>query len=265
MTEYTPPVSGLLKLGEPAHLGRAIDYAALGFGPAHIPELIRLLNDNELAFGDSDTPEVFAQVHAWRVLGQLRASEAVEPLLDLLAKQEGDEWNDWAMDEVPGVLAQIGPSIIPLVVARLEQRGQQESAPSFYADTLQEVAHRFPDVRAEVVAQLCRVLETATANNAALNGLIVVDLIDLEADDAWPVIEAAFATGNVDETIAGDAPDVKWQLGLGPKPPPRRYDTLGVAKQGWKPPVQGGSNAKQRFNERQKKKKVEKKNKKKRK
>ena len=89
MNEYTPPVSGLLTLGRPEYLRTGIDYRALGFNAPHVPQLIRLLQDEELAFGDSETPEVYAQTHAWRVLGQLRAPEAIGPLLDLLERQAG--------------------------------------------------------------------------------------------------------------------------------------------------------------------------------
>ncbi len=261
MTEYAPPVSGLLKLGRPDGITEETDYAPHGIGIADVPELIRLLNDDDLAWADSDGPETYAQVHAWRALAQLRAPEAVEPLLDLLAAQENDEdWNDWVSEEVPTALGRIGPGIIPATVAWLERRGQQEHAPCYYANALVEVARRYNETRPEVIAQLCRVLDTAVVNNASLNGYVVGNLVDLNAVEAWPTIERAFATGNVDESIRGDEPEAKYQLGLGPKPP-RQYDAFPSRQ-----PAQTGSNAKQRFNERQRKKKAEKrKNKKKRK
>ena len=50
---------------------------------------------------------------------------------------------------------------------------------------------------------------------------MVADLLDLKAVEAWPANDRAFATGNVDASVAGDAANVKWDLGLGPKPPSR--------------------------------------------
>ena len=258
MNEYTPPVSGLLTLGRPEYLRTGIDYRALGFDAPHVPQLIRLLQDEELAFGDSETPEVYAQIHAWRVLGQLRAPEAIGPLLDLLEQQEGDDWNDWVTEEVPVVLGQIGPAVIPATVARLTQRGQREHTPYYFAHALVEVAKQFPETRAEVIGHIVAVLSTASANDPSLNGFIISDLVDLEATEAWPAIEAAFATGNVDESIGGDAADVKFDLGLGPEPPRRRQTIPAL------PHAPSGMNAKQRFNERQRKKKAEKKKNKKR-
>ncbi|MDY3556989.1 hypothetical protein R5W24_006171 [Gemmata sp. JC717] len=258
MNDYTPPVSGLLKLGDPGTLQTASDYPALGFDTSHVPQLLRLLTDRELLASGGDTPEVYAQVHAWRALGQLRAAEAVEPLLDLIDAQGGDDWDDWVATEVPFVLGQIGPAAVPQLVARLSQHGRQEDALCSLSSALTEVAKRYPEARAEVVGCLMTVLDAAAENSAAFNGFVIADLLDLSATEAWPAIERAFATNNVDETIAGDAALVKYELGLGPEPSrPRRLSA--------RPTSRSGMNAKQRFNERQRKKKAEKKkNKKKR-
>jgi HEAT repeat protein len=259
MNAYAPPVSTLLKLGGPPGDAETADYKPYGIGPEHVPELIRLLQDNELASGDSETPEVYAQVHAWRALGQLRAPEAVEPLLDLLATQEGENWSDWTTEEVPRVLGRFGPSIIPAIVARLEQRGQQEWVPIYFAMALTEIAKRHLAARSEVIAQLCRVLHTARHNDPNVNGNVIANLIELKAVEAWPAIEAAYATDHVDLGVTGEAAKAKWELGLGPKPPPRLDSPLRAR-------IVSGPTAKDRADARAKQRKAEKrKDKKKRK
>ena len=75
----------------------------MGLGEADIAELIRMATDERLNNADGNSPEVWAPVHAWRTLAQLRAVVAVEPLLGLLGKEY--EWveidfpygnvNDW--------------------------------------------------------------------------------------------------------------------------------------------------------------------------
>jgi len=226
---YTPPVSELVNLGRPMVSLDTPFYAPYRFGPEHIPELIRLLRDEELAWAESSSPVVFARVHAWRALGHLRAVAAVEPLLDLLAEQddEDDDWDDWTTEEVPAVLGMIGPVAIPATAARLEHRNPQGWAPVYYAQGLTEIAGRHPAARAEVIGHLSRVLETAADNDPGLNGSVIADLLGLKAAEAWPAIERAFASGNVDESVAGGAAEVKWELGLGPRPPSRvRLDSL---------------------------------------
>src|SRR5829696_524944 len=101
MATYEPPVSRLVELGRPELTDRWPDYSTYGIGPGHAPELLRLLQDEELAWAEEETPSVYGQIHAWRALGQLKTEAAIEPLLDLLAGQEGDDWNDWVTEEVP--------------------------------------------------------------------------------------------------------------------------------------------------------------------
>jgi hypothetical protein len=228
------------------------DYPTYQLGPEHIPELMRLLQDEETA--RAEEPDCYAQVHAWRALAELRATAAIEPLVALLAAQSDDEkhWDDWITEEVPIVLGMIGPAALDPTTARLEARGRQEWPSVYFARALTEIAERYPETRGEVVERLVRVLETAVDNDYGVNGSVIGMLMDLKDVEAWPAIERAFGTDNVDEFIVGDAAEVKWRMGLGPEPPRR-------APVGYFKPAHQGTNAKQRFDERMRKKKAEKK------
>src|SRR5262245_20529152 len=108
MESYSPPVLTLTQLDYP-NLGIWRDYLSGGIRREHIPELIRLLSDG--AFLTAEEPEVYAHIHAWRALGQLRAAEAIEPLLELIAEQENEaDWSEWISQEVPVALGMIGPA-----------------------------------------------------------------------------------------------------------------------------------------------------------
>ena len=61
-------------------MGQWPDYPALGLRMEHVPDLIRMTLDDELHGADSDSREVWAPLHAWRALGQLRAESAIKPL-----------------------------------------------------------------------------------------------------------------------------------------------------------------------------------------
>lgn len=265
MQPYLPPVAGLLELGYPNEQPRWHDYTRFGIGSEHIPELIRLVRDKELLDSipdaEEEDPRWYGYIHAWRALGQLRAAEAIEPLVELLAAQSDDDaWSDWVNEEVPRVLGMIGPAAMPAVIARLPHRGEGRWPTVGYGNALVEIAKQHPEARAEAVQHISRALESATNNDDALNGFLIGDLIDLDAKESWEVIENAFATGSVDESIVGDEADVKWRLGLGPEPP-RRHGFYRTAD----PSLAPRNNAKQRFNERQRQKKLAKKQKKKKK
>jgi hypothetical protein len=73
------------------------------------------------------------------------------------------------------------------------------------------------------VALIVGQLEKATENDPELNGGLISELMDLQAVETAPAIEAAFATENVDESICGDWEYVRYRLGLGPAPAQRNY------------------------------------------
>ena len=91
---YAAPVRQLLSIGETHSYDPAEwpDYCArFALGHEHIGDLIRMACDAGLNQADSSSNEVWAPMHAWRALGQLRAEEAVLPLLALLRAAEDDE------------------------------------------------------------------------------------------------------------------------------------------------------------------------------
>jgi HEAT repeat protein len=121
--DYPPPVSELLTLGDPRQRLRRIDYHKIGLTEEHIPDLIRMLQDNDLHWADSEGTEVWAPLHAWRALGALRSDLAVEPLIALLPRI--DEYDDdWVMEDLPDVLGQIGSAAVAPLEAFLT--GPQE-------------------------------------------------------------------------------------------------------------------------------------------
>ncbi|MCE9564329.1 MAG: DUF1186 family protein [Planctomycetes bacterium] len=261
MGVYTGPVGELLNLGRDA-LDRAtkIDYAKFGIGMEHVPELIRLMQDKELFDWDYDNddaeepPAIYAFIHAWRALGQLRAEAAIEPLLDLIAEQDDGEWIDWVTEDVPEVLGQIGPAAIAPILARLERRYVGQESANDLATSLGQIAKEHTEVRGEIIGHLTKVLQSGIKIDPTLNGFVVSDLLDLKAVEAWPAIEVAYLRGEVDESIVGSVADAKYAFGLGPKPTLRQQG-------GWVRP-QSALNPKQRAESRAKQRKADKKKKK---
>ena len=77
-TNYAKPVSRLLTLGDVRKQREWHDYAALGLTAAHVQDLVRMALDEDLLWADSEDVVVWAPLHAWRALGQLRAGEAAD-------------------------------------------------------------------------------------------------------------------------------------------------------------------------------------------
>jgi hypothetical protein len=226
MPDYQPPVSRLLRRGEPSPGEKSWrHYLDLGLGPEHVPELVRMLRDRELNDGDPESAEVWAPVHAWRALGQLRAAEAVGPLLEALQESE-DRDDDWGLEELPEVFARLGPSVVPALGGFLADPDRGLSSRWGVAGALERIAREHPEARDECVRLLTRQLEQARVNDPVLNGVLIGFLCDLKVVEAAPLMERAFAAGMVDESIGGGWEHARYDLGLRPDPPPGHIDYI---------------------------------------
>jgi HEAT repeat protein len=219
LNPYTEPVSKLLKLGRPEESWQ--DYLALGITPNDIPELIRLVEDHEMRImeppadlpDDEDLPEWYAQIHAWRALGQLKAVEAIPSILGIL-HQVDDEDDDWIGEDAEDVFAKIGPTAIDPIAEYLRDDTKELYARVETAKSLHAIGKAHPETRDECARILASVLENYKENDEGLNGFIIYDLVRLGAVEYIDLIERAFKSESVDEMIMGDFEDVQVELGL---------------------------------------------------
>jgi uncharacterized protein DUF1186 len=210
---YQPPVERLLTYGESDRITPDDwpDYRELGMGPEYIPELIQIATDEHLNLAAAESTEVWAPLHAWRALGQLRAVEAVEPLLELFDRLEYD---DWVHEELPVVFALIGPAALPTLAAYLADLSHTDSSRISAIRSIEEIGKKWPDARDEALGMLEERLERFEENESDVNAFLVEALVELGAKEAAPLIERAFAEGFVDPMVMGDWEDVQTELGL---------------------------------------------------
>ena len=208
---YTNPVKTLLTYGSCQEMSGWPDYLGIGLTHENIPELIRMVTDRELLWADQDSIEVWAPVHAWRALGQLRAEEAIKPLIGLFDELSED---DWASDELPEVMALFGAKAIQPLKEYLSDSSKNELARATAANCLEKIGNANSFLKNVCISILTDHLEQSTSDVPTLNGLVISHLIELEAVDSIGAIRRVFNTGNVDLTVAGDIEDVEILLGL---------------------------------------------------
>ncbi|RUT06752.1 hypothetical protein DSM106972_030090 [Dulcicalothrix desertica PCC 7102] len=204
-TSYQPPIDKLLTLGS-QHLN---DVAELGIGSEHIPDLIKMAVDDELLGADNEK-ETMAPVHAWRILGQLQATDAIIPLIQLFKLVD----NDLVNEELPKVYGNIGTAAIPALVEYLAQNQNQLLARVTAINSLEEIASQHPSASNQVKSVLTQSLQSCNQNEAELNGFIVSALINLQTQEAAPIIKYAFNTNQVAEDIVGNWDEVRQSLGI---------------------------------------------------
>ncbi len=230
--DFSDPVLALCALGEdPARKREWIDYpTVLGLTNEHIPELIRIVDEIEVFIPEDvdtdiqDAPEIYAPIHAWRALGQLKAEEAIPALMELTILND-DLDIDWIMEEIPSVMALIGPTCIPSLRAYLLNPKKLEWASAICSSSLEKIGMAHPENRTDCVKALEDALENYANNDPGVNAFIIVSLADLNASESDATVKRAFNADAVELTIMGDYEDYQVKVGLieKRKTPARNY------------------------------------------
>jgi len=203
----------LFSLGKVERHRDWVDYRKLGFEADDIPQLIQLLSLTELR--ESAEPQLvheFAPIHAWRILGQLQHIDAVAPLIELLPSFRD---NDWAISELPQVFGMIGSAAIkPLSNCALDLT-QAEIARVLAMDSLIDISYVEPHTREEIISLFSDLIGLADRQSQRFNGLLVVNLIELQKDVFSRDIRDLYQRNLVDTLLAGDIDEIGPILTLG--------------------------------------------------
>ncbi len=226
---YPAPVDRLLTLGESHARHRPWpNYLELGLTATHIDDLIRMALDDDLNEANSDSDEVWAPLHAWRALAQLRAEKAAGPLTQLLHRIDEDS-DDWVAEDLPDVFGLIGPAALGVLQEYLANAQNPTYARIAAANGLGKIAEQYPDGRDECVRVLAMQLSHFADQDHSLNAFIINPLMALRAVEALDVIKQAFDADVVDLMVQGDFEDVQIEMGvLGKRiTPPSRWNLNG--------------------------------------
>jgi hypothetical protein len=226
-TSYPAPVQQLFTLGS-VESTRApwLDYKALGLTQEHISLLLSMATDLDLNLADEKIPTVWAPLHAWRALAQLRAVEAIGPLLDLYAELVED---DWLLGDLPQVIELLGPRTVDALAAYLQRYDNSDERSGYLGvlEGLGRLGRKYPEVRRRVIQILIHHLADYLENDDGFNGWLIDELVQLRARQALPLIAAAFVQ-NEDEGLVVDEMVVDWEdvckaFGLPPTAEPSEF------------------------------------------
>jgi hypothetical protein len=213
LADYQPPLVALLSIGEPDAIEPKdwADYAEdHGLHPGHAAELIRMACDMALHERQADDPAVWAPVHAWRALAQMRRVEALPHLTRLLR----DHSDLVATDDLMWVFAAFGPPAIPILSQVATDRWAADTVTGIATNALEQIARSDPDSREACVTAIAAVLRPEAAMDPTAVGLAIGSLIEMRAAEVITAIRDAFARDAVDLSITGDLEDVEIDLGL---------------------------------------------------
>lgn len=162
---------------------------------------------------DENDMSVYAPIHAWRSLGQLKAIEALPLLLEMNVYMAEND-HDWHLSEFPDVFSLLGPSIIPQLAEFLTDHNQNEYARICCAHGLTRIAQQHSNTRLQVIEVITQQLCQDNPELDSFNGLLIGYLLDLRATESAEAIERTFAANCVDLFVCGDWHDVRMELGI---------------------------------------------------
>lgn len=228
LDRYPEALAPLITHGEPTD---DTDYA--GWAEqlrGYVPDLIRMVLDDDLNSRKEDDPAVWAPVHALKVLGVLGPAEAAEPLLECF------DWDDERItEELPEVYASIGPAAIPWLHNYLRDPSHDPLNRATASTALVAIAQRHPPARDTIVTLLTAFLDRPEADDSSeeedVTSYVIADLGELGARSAYEAIRRAFAENRVNPIFVG-LEDIERDFGmrppLDPSHPPETRTEPGV-------------------------------------
>lgn len=199
IASYVAPLDRLLGLGPVEFSKHLIDYQAHGLASEHAGELVRMMVDRALHFSTQDSAVVWAPLHALRALAQMKATEAIEPLLRWCCQ---DDVDDWFLDEMPEAMARIGaPAVQPLLAMARDQSASFDARTTAFV-ALEKVIERDPAHAPTVLDEVRATLRQHLAEPTEMVGFLVGMLSWNGTAADIPLVEAVFDAG-VDDLESG--------------------------------------------------------------
>lgn len=199
MAKYSEAVETLLTLGDVRGQKKWQDYGALGITQEDVLILLELMVDPDLNDADSETTEVWAPLHAWRALAQMRTLSMIDPYLELLDRQVED---DWIHEDLFDVSLKLGPLVVPKLIEFMADPKRDVHGRICMVEALEKMALKFVEVRRPVVDALTAQLRLYPEQDEGLNGFLIEALEALRVRNTIPLIAEVFAANKVEYLTA---------------------------------------------------------------
>lgn len=170
---------------------------------------------------DDDTIESWdnsAIMHSLILLARIQSNKGLDAVLEIM-RQTGEfadyHLGDLAPELLHPALYACGKDNVPAIEDYLNQPGLDSYLRSQAPETLAMIVFKHPERRDEIIAVFRRLLNNMVSNlpirracDGTFAGFVMSNLMDMDATELIPEIEATFATNRVNKTIAGDCKEV---------------------------------------------------------
>ena len=211
MNEKIEKLNGL---GDPQDLDSSPEwpnYLEYGFTEADIPDLIAIIIDEDLYEEPNGKKGIWLHLHVRRTLGQLKAVDAIAPLIatfDFFSLVEDNS----AFKELPEVIGMIGEPAIEPIATYLSKTSTSTFARSIANDALANIAKQHPDCRDKVLANYKAYLLAPDCLSRRLNSFIIRQLLDLKAAELMEDIRPLFKNECIELGITGELEELELKI-----------------------------------------------------
>jgi hypothetical protein len=207
VSPYLPPIAQLLAAGSAGNTAVEAEILRGAQGKVLIPELIQLAFDPAL-------PANGASARAVALLRALRDAQAAE--LGELSVWLDRATGDWRNELLTQHCGKVGGYTTPELESIAADTQYSVYIRSSATESLAERAERQPTQREHIIAFMRTLLtrpEADTAGEEMFVGLLIGNVLDLDARELYPEIQRAFAEDRVDTSILSllDVHD-RWRL-----------------------------------------------------
>jgi hypothetical protein len=184
-------------------------------GPGAVGPLLALALDNDLLH--EDVPDCYAPIHALRLLGELRSTEIIAPLLRALPIEQeypGEELPILWADEAAQMIGRQGVAAVEPLWAVVDDPEWDMAGRGMALAALTYATSVAPELRDEVVPEVLKRL--GQSDDARLTAHLIAALAGLGAGPAYQQVMDLYRAHKVDTSIIPSATARQMLLAPGP-------------------------------------------------
>lgn len=163
-----------------------------------------------------DDDEGSARITAWRLVGKLKAVEALPAMLRCLtaAAIDDDESESWESAELPHAFVLLGPEVAEDLMKFAADASQSWGARVDAIESVRKLGDQHPTIIQSLSPIVVAALEGAAENHVFVNSNLMGLALDWKLKEAAESIEHAFSLNKIDCGYSGDWDSIREELGV---------------------------------------------------
>ena len=218
-SKYSEKIQPLFELGRKPLMSseKQPSYEAFEFTKKDISELVKLalydvydsIEGKEYDLYEKELDRFYyATIHAVKILGELKAVEAINPFLEKLYY---DDENEFFSEEMSSFFANVGAKAVEPLIEHIKNRDEPRLV---LFEVFSDIVKKDPKTEEVIGSFLVEYITNKKYTEPTCIAFAIASLFDIDGLKYIDAIREAFMTKEVDFMVLGDLEDVEVRLGL---------------------------------------------------